>query len=83
MTDLSFLLVTHLKGLKVKFHFQDAGADTGGGGDAEGHSPPSDRFREGRSPPLNLEFFVPCFRIASQACLRERNPSEKEEKYLS
>ena len=38
----------------------ESGADTGGGTFA----PPPDRFRF--SPPLNLEFVVPIFRIASQ-----------------
>ena len=37
----------------------------------------------GHLPSLNLEFFVPIFRIAFQSCFRERNPNAKQEKYLS
>ncbi len=46
-----------------------SGVDTGGG----------------HSPPLNLEFFVPIFRIAILNSMLnwERNPSAKQEKYLS
>ena len=35
-------------------------------GVAGGHSPPPDRFREGRSPPPKFGIFVPIFRIAFQ-----------------
>jgi len=40
-----------------------AGADTGEGGDIR--HPLTDSGR-GVAPPLNLEFFVPIFRLASQ-----------------
>jgi len=58
-----------------------AGADTGG---AVGHLPPPDRFREGRSPPPEFGIFCSYFQISfSIACLSERTPSAKQEKYLS
>jgi len=56
------------------------GADTGGGGTFA----PSDRFREGRSSPPEFGIFCSYFQNSfSIACLRERNPRAKQEKYLS
>ena len=54
--------------------FQDRGRYRGVGG----HSLPS-----GGAPPLNLEFFFYFQNSFSIACLRERNFSAKQEKYLS
>ena len=57
-----------------------SGADTGGGGTFA----PTDRFREGCSPPPEFGIFCSYFQNSfSIACLRERNPSAKQEKYLS
>ena len=66
---------------KIYEHGLFPGADTGGAG---GHSPPplTDSGR-GVSPP-ELGIFCSYFQNSfSLACLRERNPSAKQEKYLS
>ena len=39
---------------------------------------------EGHSPPLNLECFVPIFRLAINSMIKGKNPaSAKQEKYMS